>query len=486
MHRIQILPGKEETTSLQEALAGLLEMEGDLDSSDRVDNNHDKPTIQIGTTVIEDPSQTIASLGLQRGTLISLVNKNKNKKKQSTPNKRHVAHSNKKSEDRWDPFPDIAKDYQTAVRQAKIHRSTKTGMSYADIAKLQASLHHVQPQEVGPLTRVYVCSKSATRFKNNCQQQQQKQKEDKQGCCRIGLLLGTIHKERVNVKQFKKAKTSLSSQTESSQYCQAAKVQALWEPPSQRPTTNKYDAKAMSKFDEETDPELQRVFRIANLLGLQPIGWIFAYSGNRHNDDSLPVYAPDAKVGALLQIATMQKLGREEGSKFVTVAMQVDTGAAEAFQLSDVCVQMIAEDLWDINDDNDDINKPSRFVATKHAIVVDGKETQNLDSVLCLVNMAMLTYEGLYAGTETNSVNKRGGVTNKIKKAILSALDASDDGNLLETLCDLNLLVSLDKNMAPEDMQQVCTIVRKYARGQKKGTQLDDRLKLLLRSLLNQ
>jgi hypothetical protein len=459
LHRIQIMPGKEETTSLKAALSVL------IDEDNNGEANDSKPTIHIGSTVIEDASQTIASLGLKRGALISLVNKHPAREKQL----QHTSAKPKKisSKDRWDPFPEIAKDYDTAVRQAKIHRSTKTGMSYADIAKMQASLHNVQPQEVGPLTRVYVCSKSATRFKNNCKQEE----------CRVGLLLGTIHKERVNLKP--KAKTSLSSQTESSQYCQAAKVQALWEPPSQRPTATKYDV--MPDFD--TDPELQRVIRIANLLGLHPIGWIFAYCGNRHKDDSLPVYAQDAKAGALLQIANMKKLGREEGSRFVTVAMQLETGAAEAFQLSDVCVQMMAEDLWD-GKDND--VKPSRFVATKHPIVVDGKETQNLDSVLCLVNMAMLTYEGLFAGTEANSVNKRGGVTNKIKKTILSALDAKDDSSLLAALCDLNLLVSLDKMLAPEDMHQVCTVVRKYARGQKKGTQLEDRLKLLLRSLLDQ
>ena len=460
MQRIQVPPGKEDTLSLKEALSGLLESEN-------------KPLIRIGTSSepVQDDSQTIATLGLKKGSLINLVS--------SAPPKPTTKKTKSKSKpsDRWDPFPDIAKDYEAALRKAKIHRSTKTGMSYGDIAKIHASLHNVDPQEVGPITRIYMCAKSAERFCNNGR----KKNGDLE--CRVGLLFGTIQRERVDLKP--KARTSLSSQTESSQYCQAARVHALWEPPTQKPTTKLYDTTAIPLSFSGTDSDLPRVIRVAKWLGLKPIGWIFAYNDNRHKDkDALPVYAQDANAGALLQIANMKHLGREEGCKFVTLSMQAGSGATEAFQLSDICVQMVAEDLWDL--ESSQKKGASRFINTQHDVIVDGRETKELDSVLCLVNTAMLSQDGLFAGPAVNTVKKSGGVTNRVKKAILASLDETDDSKLLETMCDLNLLVSLDKNLAAADMEQLCTLVRKWARGQKRGTQIEDRLKNLLRSLLNQ
>ncbi|CAB9516033.1 expressed unknown protein [Seminavis robusta] len=469
MQRIQVPPGAEGTMSLKEALSGLL-----LESSD-------KPLIKIGTSSsepVQDDTQTIAALNLKRGSLINLVSSAppKTAVKKTSASKPKTAAS-----DRWNPFPDLAKDYEAALRKAKVYRSTKTGMSYSDIAKLQAALHNVDPQEVGPITRIYMCAKSAERFHNNGK------KKSGEVECRIGLVFGTIQRERVDLKP--KARTSLSSQTESSQYCSAARVHALWEPSAQKPTAKLYDTTSIpSSFSDATNTmsDLPRVLRVAKWLGLKPIGWIFAYNDNRHKDqDALPVYAQDAKTGALLQIANMKHLGREEGCKFVTLSMQASTGATEAFQLSDVCVQMVAEDLWDLSAD-DTKKQASRFVKTKHDVIVDARETKELDSVLCLVNTAMLSQNGLFSGPAVNTVKKSGGVTNKVKKTILASLDESDSNKLLETLCDLNLLVTLDKNLAPAEMEQLCTLVRKWARGQKRGTQIEDRLKNLLRSLLNQ
>ena len=463
MERLQIPPGAETTMSLQAALAGLI--------SD--DEDKDNLTIRIGSSTVEDDSQTLAALGLKRGSLISLVSQ-KNTEKTSKPQEPYFSSP---VSDRWDPFPDIAKDYHKAVRKTKTRRSSQSGMSYGDLANLQSSMHLVEPQPEGPVKRVYMCANSAQRFQANCYKKAKNEFE-----CRTALLLGTVQRERADLKQ--KARTSLSSQTESSQYCDVVKVHAIWEPPTQQPTKTFYDDKALVVDDFKTDPELQRVVRVADMLGLRLVGWIFAYNDNRHKDEeSLPVYGSDAHTGSLLQMANMKTMGRIEGSRFATLSMDATSGATEAFQLSDICVQMVAENLWDLS-------KPpkkggQRFVSTRHAVLVDGKETKELDSVLCLINTAMLSHVGYFAGPNTNSVKKSGGVINKVKKAILSSLDANDDGKLLETLCDMNLLLTLDKTLPSADMEKLCTSVRKWARGQKRGTELDEKLKLLLRSMLH-
>ena len=93
-------------------------------------------------------------------------------------------------------------------------------MSYADIAQLQSSLHMMEPQQEGSLKWVYMCRISAKRFQVNGAQ-----KKDIIHA-RVGLLLGTIQTERVELTP-RKARTSLLSQTSDSEFCTVAKVQAV-------------------------------------------------------------------------------------------------------------------------------------------------------------------------------------------------------------------------------------------------------------------
>jgi len=67
----------------------------------------------------------------------------------------------------------------------------------------------------------------------------------------------------------------------------------------------------------------------------------------------------------------------------------------------------------------------------------------------------------------------------------LTSLDQNDDAKLFATLSDFNLLLTLEKMLPGTDMEQLCSLVRKWARGQKRGTELDDKLKLLLQSMLD-
>lgn len=462
MQRIQVKKGSEDTTTLSSILSPL--------------SPDDEATIQVGSTTVQDKSQTLSSLGLKHGSLISI-----SPPKTTTSKATETKKSRFKVEktDRFDPFPDLARDYQTAVRR-KARRGTTGKMSYGDLAHVQSALHVVEPQPEGLLKRVYMCRVSAERFQSNCIVKKKGTAPSIQS--RVGLLLGTIQRERVDLKP-RKARTSLSSTPSDQDYCQVAKVQALWEPPSQAASTKTYDASSLDNNDSAI--QLQRALTVASWLGLTPVGWIFSYTDERSKDeDSLPVWAPDVHCGGRQVICNMKRHtddDKQEGAKFVTLAMDANTGATEAFQLSDVSVQMVAEKMWDGTEQG-------RFVTTQHEIIVDGKETKQLDSVLCLVNTAMLSQVGSYSGKTTNSVNKKNGsLTGKTQKTLLAALDkdSSDHCSLLNALSDFNILVALDALLPAEQTEQLCRLVKKWARGQKHGTQVPQKIKLSLQSVLS-
>ena len=49
---------------------------------------------------------------------------------------------------------------------------------------------------------------------------------------------------------------------------------------------------------------------------------------------------------------------------------------------------------------------------------------------------------------------------------------------------DFDVLMALDNMVGKEDMEKLCELVKKYARGQKRGTALSSHLKLTLQSVL--
>jgi hypothetical protein len=325
---------------------------------------------------------------------------------------------------------------------------------------------------------------------------------------RWGLCLGTVGTERVDQKKDR-VRTSLSTPLYEREMCGVAKVHAIWEPRQPGAAEGGYDASLAPRFG--TDADVKRVVRIANALGLRPVGWIYSYSDNRHeegeeDEDSLPVYSSDIYHGAVLQIGNMKNkaLGRDEGKKFVTLALDANSGATEAFQLSDVSVQMVAEGLippptavGGIIGGKKKKKKASkkdtaaassgRYVTTTEKFLIDSEETTELDSVLCLVNTALLGHTGTFCGKQVeSSINKKGLLTAKAKKNILAALEknGSDDIELFEKLSDFNVLVALDGMIKKRDMDELCRLVRKWARGQRRGSEMGKELRLALKLAL--
>eukprot|EP00536_Pseudo-nitzschia_multiseries_P007330 jgi/Psemu1/195418/e_gw1.172.45.1 len=508
MERIQVEEGKEDTLTLEDVLKPF--------------GVPDDASVTIGTTKTNAAKDEIlAKLGIRHGSMITVMApKDKGSSdgdsdgdaKPTSRFARRKADAMKRVG--WNPYPDLAKDYDSVVIETAKRRSSRSSMSYKDISKLQSSLHVVDPQREGPLKRFYMCRVSAERFYSNgvVAASKKSKKKQTQYNCRVGLLLGTIQKERVDQRP-KKARTSLSSQTADSEYCTVAKVQAVWEPPGQNPSSDKlYDAKLAASMLAD---DKKRMKTIADHLGLVPLGWIFSYRDDRlEENNSFSTEGPqalfglDVALGGKLKIQNMKDRRYDDdvdlkGDRFVTLAMDATTGATEAFQLSDVCVQMVHEDLFekvtDIDAASAKANPP--VVPMRHAVLVDGKETKLLDSVLCLVNTAVLSHVGSYSGHATSSstaVKKiNGSLTNKTKKLLLKSLESSDANDFLQEVCDFSVLLALDQllsqarsktskdNEHEADMEKLCGLVRKWARGQKKGTTIDPKFKRKLQTYLS-
>lgn len=513
MERLQLEEGSEDTLTLGQVLKPLGVAE---DASIRIANK------------TASSQQDLKSLQLKNGSLVTILPPPVDPEALAQAKAQAASKRQSKKRD-WDPYPDLAKDYESVVRKTKTKRSSSSGMSYSDISKIQSSLHMVDPQKEGPIKRLYMCRNSAEGFYNHGVRKGTKKNPKASFETRFGLLLGTIQRERVDQRP-KKARHSLSSQPTDSEYCTVTKVQAIWEPCGQQQRAvqgpnnnskngNMYDAELASTSLLEKNT---KVLEIANCLGLSPVGWIFSYQDDRLQEDNSfqtdgpqALFGLDVGVGAKLKMEAMkakQALGRtdendlnETGDKFVTLAMDATTGATEAFQLSDVSIQMVHEDLFcnllDFDDNNSNnktknsVLKNPPMVPTKHEVLVDGQETKLLDSVLCLVNTAVLSHVGSFSKSGSPTKKSNGTLTNKTKKLLAKALDSPEAGDFLKEACDFNILLALEELLAAgssssstgitDDTKALCKLVKKWARGQKMGTTIDPKLKMKLKTYLS-
>lgn len=498
MERIAVPKDELETTTLSSILSTFASDEND--DMNNIDDAEEEWKCQIGNgparpfVDVEDNNQSIASFNVQNGSIINILpSKRMQQNKQS--NDESSAKESKDTLQRYttfDPFPDIAKSsHSSASRRSRAlsRLPSKRSMSYGDISKLRDHMHTIEPQGEGPIKRIYMCLNGAQRFKDNCtimpsKKQIKAGKKEIKYANRCAVLFGSVNTERVDQSK-RKARTSLSTPLYEMEMCKVIKVQAVWEPLSQPSVSGKpYDQSKL--WGGENKDEYERAVQVADMLGLKMVGWIYSYGDDRlednhrsdYGEESLPVFGRDVVFGAMGQIDNMERIGREDGCQFVTLALDAKTGATEAFQLSDVSVQMVAEGKVKLPD------KSERYLEPGEPVIVDSKESSQVDSVLCLVNTAMLSHEGRYSGgSPKSSIKKAGTLTTKSKKALLKHVDG-DSEKFVKSLCDFDILMALTKSLKEEESAELCALVKKYARGQRKAAQPSKQLKLALANII--
>lgn len=203
-------------------------------------------------------------------------------------------------------------------------------------------------------------------------------------------------------------------------------------------------------------------------------------------------------MGAIGQLTAMKSYGRHQGCYFVTVVMDAKTRAAEVYQLSNVCIQMMAEGLFlPISYTPTPPPNDQQLLTTRHCVLVDSMETQQVDPLLCLINTPVVRHIGRYTGSATCGVPRnplrtsgnRPSLSLTTKQKLLECLQncrpqdgngIMDMSNLVGELCHFKILVYLDQCLSQSHMEELYGMVRKYARGQRKGLFLGKKLWLQL------
>ncbi|GMH72586.1 hypothetical protein TrRE_jg1243, partial [Triparma retinervis] len=360
--------------------------------------------------------------------------------------------------------------YTRAAKIARARALAKSSNSFGALDKISSLIHNVEAQKVGSVAKVQLCSESMNWFVGQVQ---------KGGKHRCGWMLGTIGKERDGGVGM--VRTSLSTPVKP-KVKDVIRVAAIYQP-SQKPSSSKYDSSALLSSPPS------RVLDLCEKLNLQVVGWIFSHEGGettRSGDDDnekIPVKASQVRTATKLQAANMKRFGRSPGSKFVTLSVS-KVGEAEAFQMSDVAVQMNSDGVFD----RADAESGPRFLKTNDPVSVGGKETKEVDSLLCLVNVAVVHGSGKWSSKEKNeklTKHTRSNLKEIVGEALAKKGSAPANKKLMEALMDFNVLLFLGGRIRDEkSWEAILGKITKYARGGKQATVLDqDMIKTIEASL---
>ena len=143
-------------------------------------------------------------------------------------------------------------------------------------------------------------------------------------------------------------------------------VETIYEPPQEA------DPEAAEGFVLLDDPLEDTVEQLAQLLGLRKVGWIF---GHPPREDGFVMSAAEVIMAAEFQL---EAAGGVEETPFVTVKVTVgDDGNAsvEAFQVSQQCMEMVAEEALEVGPNPGFCVVNSTFTA-----IQEGKESKTVEN----------------------------------------------------------------------------------------------------------
>ena len=228
-----------------------------------------------------------------------------------------------------------------------------------------------------------------------------------------------------------------------------AVVEAIYEPPQQA------DPDAAEGFEELEDPMEETVEQIAQLCGLQKVGWIFGSP-------------PRDKAGFVLSSAEiimaaefqLEAAGGIEETPFVTV--KVSPGAdgnvsVEAFQVSQQCMAMVAEEALQIG------TKPGFCVVNDtYTAIQEGKDSKTVDNNFFLTVVPIVQHTSEMFVSQFPKANRdlddRTPSHDELKRQLSKSGTAG--WSFTDLLSDFNLLVYLSKFLdVNADFPKICQSV---------------------------
>jgi nuclear protein localization protein 4 homolog len=244
------------------------------------------------------------------------------------------------------------------------------------------------------------------------------------------------------------------------------RVEAIYEPPQE------VDPSTAEGFVPVDDPKEQVVEDIAKMLGLQRVGWIFG--GHEAREPGYVLSGAEILMAAELQLEAADGVNE---TPFVTVKVAAGrdgTVSVEAFQVSQQCMAMVAEQALELNADPKVLGVNETFTA-----IQEGKASKTIENnfFLCVVPIVQHSSDLFVSDFPklNRDVDDRFPSVDEMRKQLQKS--GSSGWTFEDRLADFNLLVFLSDYLDVQaDFPKICSaIVNKQP--------LDDGYKLILKSL---
>ncbi len=222
-------------------------------------------------------------------------------------------------------------------------------------------------------------------------------------------------------------------------------VEAMYEPPQEA------DPDAAEGFVLLDDPKEETVEQLAQLLGLRKVGWII---GHPPRETGFVLSAAEIIMAAEFQL---EAAGGIAETPFVTVKVTLgDDGnaAVEAFQVSQQCMAMVAEEALEVSPNPGFCAVHDTFTA-----IQEGRESKTIENNFFLTVVPIVQHTSELLVSQFPKANRDHDDSHPDKAALKRQLGKSGTAGwtFVDLLADFNLLVYLSDflDMA-SDMPTIC------------------------------
>jgi nuclear protein localization protein 4 homolog len=249
---------------------------------------------------------------------------------------------------------------------------------------------------------------------------------------------------------------------------QTVKVEAIYEPP-QRP-----DPEAAEGFEQLEDPLEQTVEQIATLCGLKKVGWIFGHEPSRR--PGLTMTAAEIIMAAEYQL---EAAGGVNETPFCTIKVSKGEDgnvSVEAFQVSQQCMAMVAEEALEIGLDEGVCQVNETFTA-----IQEGKESKTVENSFFLTVVPIVQHTSETFVAQFPRIHRAHDFSSPSKDELKKQLSKSgtQGWTFMDLLADFNLLIYLASSFldVQTDMPKICQSVVN------REIPLDDGYKIIIASI---
>ncbi|KAL7529881.1 hypothetical protein ACHAWF_003199, partial [Thalassiosira exigua] len=243
-------------------------------------------------------------------------------------------------------------------------------------------------------------------------------------------------------------------------------VEAIYEPPQEA------DPDAAEGFVILDDPQEEDVDALAELLGLERVGWIV---GHPPREEGFQLSSAEVIMAAELQL---ESAGGVEPTPFVTVRVTVgDDGnvAVEAFQVSLQCMEMVAEEALDVGP-----NPGFCYVNETFTAIQEGKPSPTVENNFFLTLVPIHGYQSDAFVSKFPRANRayddRAQTHDEMRKQLSKS--GQSGWTFVDLLSDFALLLYLCKFLdVKTDLPKICHSVKD------REVPLDDGYKIIISSL---